>query len=109
MKVSFINTNSGINRQVKVGFSWTCFFFGGIPFFFRGMFWYGLAFLFLNVITMGLSSVILAFLANKLTATYYLDHGYRPDTQRPGWDYAAAKWGMQLNEISHRSAPLASA
>ena len=41
MLVKFRN-EMGINREVKVGFSWTSFFFGGFPFLFRGMPLHGL-------------------------------------------------------------------
>lgn len=94
MKVSFVNA-AGVTRRVKVGFSWTCLFFGGMPFFFRGMPFHGVIFVLMNLITFGLSSVVLAFIANKMSATYYLEHGYLPNLRENGWDYAAAKWGIQ--------------
>ena len=32
-----LSNETGVVREVKVGASWTAFFFGGFPFFFRGM------------------------------------------------------------------------
>lgn len=89
MKVSFKN-QSGVLREVKVGFSWTIFFFGGIPFLFRGMPLHGVAFIIAGLITFGFSNLILSFIGNKMTAKYYLENGY--SQYGAGWDYAGPKW-----------------
>ncbi|MDB3933777.1 hypothetical protein N9393_05540 [Luminiphilus sp.] len=95
MLVKFRN-DMGINRQVKVGFSWTSFFFGGFPFLFRGMPLHGLGWIFLAIITFGISNLILSFIINKQTAVYYLENGYKPEG--PNWDVAASKWDVSLPE-----------
>lgn len=82
----------GLTRQVKVGFSWTAFFFGGFPFFFRGMPGHGIIWIILSMITFGVSNLFLMFIINKQTAHHYLEHGYRPTG--PGWDIASRKWGI---------------
>ena len=97
MVVNFKN-DAGVTREVKVGFSWTGFLFGGIPFFFRGMPIHGVAWLVLGVVTFGLTNLILGFLINKQTANYYLEHGYKPTGE--GWDAAAAKWNLKLPQAA---------
>lgn len=94
MNVSLQN-GAGLIRQVKVGFSWTSFFFGGLPFFFRGMPVQGLIWVILSMVTFGLSNLYLMFVINKQTAHYYLEHGYVP--VGPGWDVAAPRWGISLS------------
>jgi hypothetical protein len=91
MIVSMRN-DSGLIRQVKVGFSWTAFFFGGCPFFFRGIPMYGVAWVLLGLFTLGFSNLLLCFIINKQTAHYYLEHGYK--ITGTGWDVAGPKWGI---------------
>lgn len=109
MKVAFRNS-TGLIREVKVGFSWTCLFFGGFPFFFRGM---PLHAIFISLISTvppllifwgigsigAFSALVLSIAipmqANKITAQYYLEHGYIP--VGPNWEYAAQRWGVHLN------------
>jgi len=86
----------GLVRHVKVGFSWTAFFFGGFPFFFRGMPVHGIIWIILAMITLGFSNLFLMFIINKQTAHYYLEHGYKPIGE--GWDYASAKWNIAAPE-----------
>tara|TARA_B110000305_G_C19014991_1_gene436683 strand:- start:263 stop:571 length:309 start_codon:yes stop_codon:yes gene_type:complete len=95
MKVNMVNS-SGLNRTVKVGFSWTAFFFGGFPFFFRGMAMQGIIWLILSMITFGISNLVLMFLINKQTAHHYLENGYKPNGA--GWDSAGLEWGISPPE-----------
>lgn len=97
LHVQFKNS-SGLTREVKVGFSWTAFFFGGLPFFFRGMPMYGFCWIALAIVTFGISNLFLMFMINKMTAHYYLEHGYEPVGE--GWDVAGPKWGVALPERS---------
>jgi hypothetical protein len=87
-----LKNEAGLVRQVKVGFSWTAFFFGGIPFFFRGMPGHGALWILLAMFTCGISNLILCFLINKQTAHYYLERGYKPTGE--GWAVAGPKWGV---------------
>ncbi|WAW10913.1 hypothetical protein NB640_04540 [Oxalobacter vibrioformis] len=91
MMVSMKN-EAGLVRQVKVGFSWTAFFFGGFPFFFRGMPVHGIIWIVLSMLTFGISNLFLMFIINRQTAHYYLEHGYRPVGD--GWNIAGTKWGI---------------
>lgn len=97
MEVSFKN-NAGVVRSVKVGFSWTIFFFGGFPFFFRGLSLHAVAFVVLGILTWGISNVLLAFIGNKMTARHYLENGYLPYGN--GWDYAGPTWGVDVKSIA---------
>ncbi|GAB3439768.1 hypothetical protein GCM10027396_05440 [Insolitispirillum peregrinum] len=97
MNVSMQN-DAGVVRQVKVGFSWTSFFFGGLPFFFRGMPVQGLIWVIISMITMGLSNLYLMFVINKQTAHYYLERGYRP--VGPGWEQASAAWNISAQPMA---------
>lgn len=89
MIVSMKN-DAGLVRQVKVGFCWTAFFFGPLPFFFRGMPQNGFIWCCLPVI----GNFVLPFKMNKYTAHYYLEHGYKPIGK--GWNTAAPLWGVAL-------------
>ena len=91
MTVAMVN-EAGVTRWVKVGISWTVFFFGPIPFFFRGMPGKGVAWLFLSMITFGISNWFLMFQINQYTAQHYLEQGYKP--VGAGWDAAGPEWGV---------------
>lgn len=91
MIVSMKN-GAGMMQQVKVGFSWTAFFFGGFPFFFRGIPVQGIIWLVLALVTFGISNVFLMFIINKQTAQHYLENGYKPTGD--GWDLAGPQWGI---------------
>jgi hypothetical protein len=93
MMVLFKN-DFGMHREVKVGFSWTSFFFGGFPFLFRGMPVHGLVWICLAMITFGVSNLILCFIITKKTAVHYLENGYKPVGSN--WDIAASSWSISL-------------
>ena len=106
MYVNFIHPVTGEARQVKLGYSWTLFFFGmlfGIPFFIRKMYSYGIIIclllikhiinialfdagyyssyleqylLIVNFLSLGVSCTFFVQ-GNKMTAKYYLTHGFR--------------------------------
>lgn len=91
MVVSLKN-DAGVVREVKVGFSWTCFFFGGLPFLFRGQASKFFLWWLISVVTLGLGIIYLWFNMNKISAVDYMERGYRP--VGPGWDVAGKAWGM---------------
>ena len=92
MFVSMRNA-AGHVRQVKVGISWTALFFGGLPFFFRGMPLHGVLWS-LGCWFLLIPWIFLIFLINKITAKYWLARGYQPIGE--GWDYARAAWGLPV-------------
>ena len=88
-----IQTENGVIRDIKVGFSWTSFFFGSFPFLFRGMPMSYFSWTLAGISTFGIMFIILWFSINKLTALYYIDKGYKPIGE--GWDFAAAQWNIK--------------
>ncbi len=105
MFANFIHPVTGEKRQVKMGLSWTLFFFGtffGIPFFIRKMYSWGIlmclllipyfAAVFLSIdsgtdevnlyltllqfVLLGLQCNFFIY-GNKMTAKYYLNQGFR--------------------------------
>jgi hypothetical protein len=95
MEVKMIN-EAGLVREVKVGFSWTAFFFGPLPFFFRGMQTHAIIWIVISIVTSGLSNLVLMFIINKMTAHFYLENGYKPDLSDPNWEIASKAWGICL-------------
>lgn len=85
MKANFKNSQTGAVKQVKVGFSWTVFFFGFFPPLFRGDFKWGaiiaviqFALAFLYPAASFVVSVVLAFMYNKLYVKEIMAKGFEP-------------------------------
>lgn len=85
---------NGISREVKAGFSWTVFFFGAFPFAFRGQWgWFFLTIL-LCVCTWGLAGFVIAFFANKITARWLAENGWKVTAGNP-----PPSWGFQSSAL----------
>ncbi|WP_163099363.1 DUF2628 domain-containing protein [Peribacillus alkalitolerans] len=77
---------AGVVKEVKVGFSWTTFFFGFFPALFRGdLKWAAIMFIMAAVvggITLGFGAwipgIIFSFVYNKIFIKELLDKGYKP-------------------------------
>ncbi len=67
---------TGVLRTGFYGFSWTTLFFGGIPAIFRGNLVIGLIVIVASMITLGLASIIWAFIYNKKYTLGLLEQGY---------------------------------
>ena len=67
---------NGVQKQCPVGFSWTTFFFGGFPAIIRGHVLMGLVLIILQFITFGLSSLVFAFIYNKMYINWRLENGF---------------------------------
>jgi hypothetical protein len=80
---------NSITREVKIGFSWTMFFFGGLPLIARGMWKHVLLFLLLYFPTCGLSYFWYACYANRLTARHLAEQGWATGDNTP------AAWGIR--------------
>ncbi|WP_404451573.1 DUF2628 domain-containing protein [Virgibacillus necropolis] len=88
MKVTLENS-IGLIKEVKVGFSWTTFFFGFFPALFRGdLKWAAIMFIIavaLGIVTAGIGtwigSVIFAFIYNKIYIKELLEKGYLPASE----------------------------
>lgn len=86
MRVNLTNPTTHQVKQVKVGFSWTVFFFGFFPMLFRGDWkWFAITLLVQLVVgvpTAGIGSgivdIVLSFIYNKLYINDLLSAGYVP-------------------------------
>ncbi|MGY0693781.1 DUF2628 domain-containing protein [Virgibacillus sp. FSP13] len=88
MKASLEN-EIGLFKEVKVGFSWTTFFFGFFPALFRGdLKWAAIMFVAavaVAIITAGMGtwvvSIIFSFIYNKIYIKELIEKGYRPASE----------------------------
>ena len=87
-----LKNNNGIVKEVKIGFSWTILLFGGLPFLFRGMPVWALSIFISSFFCCWIPSIIMAFIGNRITASYYLENGYKKIGSY--WEFANLKWGM---------------
>lgn len=85
MRVVLAN-EAGVSKDVKVGFSWTTFFFGFFPALFRGdLKWAAIMFILsaiLGSFTLGIGAwicgIVFSFVYNKIYIKDLLEKGYRP-------------------------------
>lgn len=77
MIVTLIHERTNLTKQVKVGFSWTTLFFGFFPALFRGDFKWAIIQCLLNICTFGVSSLVFAFIYNKIYVTELIEKGYK--------------------------------
>ena len=66
-------------KQAPVGFSWTVFFFAFFPTLFRGDWKYFFIMLVCAMVTFGISTLVFAFIYNKLHINGLIDEGYTSD------------------------------
>lgn len=79
MKVLLQNPNTGQAKNVKIGFSWTVFFWGWIPAACRQDWKWTLIIFLAGSATLSISTIVLAFLYNKIYIQDLIDtKGYRP-------------------------------
>lgn len=85
MKITLKNP-AGLTKSVKVGFSWTTFFFGFLPALFRGdLKWAIIMFIIeavLGSFTLGIGSfitgLVFSFVYNKIYIKEMIEKGYAP-------------------------------
>jgi len=85
MKI-ILKNDAGLTKQVKVGFSWTTFFFGFFPALFRGdLKWAAIMFIIeviLGAFTFGIgawvSGIVFSFIYNKIYIKELIEKGYKP-------------------------------
>ncbi|MDQ0195855.1 DUF2628 domain-containing protein [Paenibacillus wynnii] len=81
-----LSNNAGVIKEVKVGFSWTTFFFGFFPALFRGdLKWAAIMLITaiaVGIFTAGIGAwipgIIFSFVYNKVFIKEMLEKGYRP-------------------------------
>ncbi|RDY71656.1 DUF2628 domain-containing protein [Halobacillus trueperi] len=84
-----LKNDDGVVKEVKVGFSWTTFFFGFIPALIRGdLKWAVIMFvtaMLAGISTLGIGAwipgIIFSFVYNKIYIKGLLEKGYRPATE----------------------------
>lgn len=99
MRVTLKN-EAGVTKDVKIGFSWTTFFFGFFPALFRGdLKWAAIMFITavaVGALTFGFGAwvpgIIFSFIYNKIYIKELLEKGYRPANDE-------AKSALQANGI----------
>jgi len=74
---TMVMTNGNEVRQVPLGFSWTTFFWGGIPALMRQDWLWGLALVVAGIMTSGCAGIIAAFFYNKAYAKALFNQGYK--------------------------------
>ncbi|PID05884.1 MULTISPECIES: hypothetical protein [unclassified Sporosarcina] len=81
-----LKNDAGLTKSVKVGFSWTTFFFGFFPALFRGdLKWAAIMFILAlaaGSFTLGLGAwipgLVFSFIYNKIYIKDLIERGYRP-------------------------------
>ena len=120
MKVAMKNPKTGEIKEVKVGWSWTLFFFSGFlgfPLFLRRLYMWGSVFLVLWVVNLVFTMISpemflvlqlviigliiwIAIKGNEMTAKNYLENGWTftaPDSDVV--KYAKGKWGIHVEDV----------
>ena len=81
-KINLRNPDTGIIKEVPVGFSWTVLIFGFFtPLLRRDAKWTMIIFI-CSVFTLGLSSIVIAFIYNKIHLESLLEDGYVENKER---------------------------
>ncbi|MBS4196436.1 DUF2628 domain-containing protein [Lederbergia citri] len=81
-----LKNSGGVTKEVKIGFSWTTFFFGFFPALFRGdLKWAAIMFIIsaaVGAFTFGLGAwipgIVFSFVYNKIYIKELIEKGYQP-------------------------------
>jgi hypothetical protein len=75
--INFEHPQSGQVKQAPVGFSWTTLIFGLFPALLRGHWVMAAVILVLAMLTLSLSSIVFAFIYNKMYIKYLIGEGFK--------------------------------
>ena len=78
MQILLQQSQSGLQKKVKVGFSWTTLFFGAFPALLRGDLKWMIIMFICSLVTLGLSLLVFPFTYNKTYIKGLLEKGYAP-------------------------------
>jgi len=98
MKIQLKHATSNALKEVKLGFSWTTFFFSIFVPLFRGDFLWFIIMLVIDVLTLGLAWIIFAFIYNGRYIKNLLEKGYIP-ANKVSEDALVAK-GLVFRDMS---------
>ena len=98
-KITFTNPNTGAIKEAPVGFSWTTFFFAGIPALIRGDIGVGAVIIIIGMFTLWFSDIVFAFIYNKLYIKNLIGQGYKVTSTTIPVEQIEAKLGMTLPKI----------
>ena len=92
---------SGLVKVCPIGYSWTTFFFGPFVVLYRGM-GAGLFFVFflLQVVTYGITGIVVAFWINKEYAKQLILQGYKPVTKMDS--YHLERWRILIESLESK-------
>ncbi len=97
--ITFENKNTGEIKVAPIGFSWTTLFFSGIPALLRGHIGMGILMIILAVFTGGLSTIIFAFIYNKMYIKYMIGSGAKMSSSTMSDDALKAKLAMEIPKL----------
>jgi len=98
MKVALKHSQTGLLKEVKLGFSWTTFFFGFFPALLRGDIKWAAIMVGLAFVTCGLSYCVFPFVYNSMYIRDLLEKGYVPETQSDVWKLESKKILVRMGE-----------
>ncbi|MBV0892918.1 hypothetical protein KTN05_13805 [Paracoccus sp. Z118] len=75
--IDFHHPQTGRLKQAPVGFSWTTLLFGFFPALIRGHYVGAIIMVVIAFFTMGLSSLVFAFIYNKMYVKHLLGEGFK--------------------------------
>jgi hypothetical protein len=78
MQVTLQHSQTGLQKTVKIGFSWTTLFFGLFPALFRGDIKWAVIMLILAIVTFGIAWLVFPFVYNKIYIKGLMEKGYVP-------------------------------
>lgn len=97
------NPQTGVIKKGFYGFSWTTFWFGGIPAFFRGDIITGAIVIVLSIVTFGFAGILWAVFYNKYYTTKLIERGYKFMGSEYEIQKACLKLGISQDAASSNS------
>ena len=100
--IVFENSHTGAMKEAPVGFSWTTLFFGFFPALIRGDWKWGLIQILIGVVTFGFSTLVFAFIYNKLYIKDLISEGFKSKSCANGdLDFTQTKLNLVLPRVEH--------
>jgi hypothetical protein len=94
--ITFENKNTGAIKVAPVGFSWTSFFFSGIPALMRGHIGMGVIQIILSMISFSFSNIVFGFIYNKMYIKHMISEGAKMSSATLSDDALKAKLGLDV-------------